>query len=114
MSLTEAVDTTTPAGRMFMQMLGSFAEFEREMLRERTRAGLDHARVRGVRLGRPSKLTSDQKTAIVNMVFSGEQSAAEAARLFGVHPSTVSRMLSTERAKRRSCEAQKDSRIIHV
>ena len=114
MSLTEAVDTTTPAGRMFMQMLGSFAEFEREMLRERTRVGIDHARARGVMLGRPSKLTSDQKTAIVNMVFCGEQTAAEAARLFGVHPSTVSRMLSAEREKLRSCEAQKDSRIIHV
>jgi DNA invertase Pin-like site-specific DNA recombinase len=38
-SLTEAIDTTTPAGRMMMQMLGSVAEFEREMIRERTRAG---------------------------------------------------------------------------
>src|SRR5262249_23215740 len=39
-SLTEAIDTTTPAGRMLMQMVGSFAEFERAMIRERTRAGL--------------------------------------------------------------------------
>src|ERR1017187_4423778 len=43
-SLTEAIDTTTPAGRMMMQMVGSFAEFEREMLRERTKSGLDAAR----------------------------------------------------------------------
>jgi DNA invertase Pin-like site-specific DNA recombinase len=42
-SLTEAIDTTTPAGRMMMQMVGSFAEFERAMLRERTRAGLESA-----------------------------------------------------------------------
>ena len=42
-SLTEAVDTTTSAGRMMMQMLGSFAEFERSMVRERTRAGLADA-----------------------------------------------------------------------
>jgi len=40
-SLTEAIDTTTPAGRMMMQMVGAFAEFERAMLRERTKAGLD-------------------------------------------------------------------------
>lgn len=40
-SLTEAVDTTTPAGRMMMQMVGAFAEFERAMLRERTKVGLD-------------------------------------------------------------------------
>src|SRR5712671_5370629 len=53
-SLTEAIDTTNPAGRMMMQMVGSFAEFERAMLRERTRIGLDTARREG---GRPPKLT---------------------------------------------------------
>ena len=46
-SLTEAIDTRTPAGRMMMQMVESFAEFEREMLRERTRAGLQAARKQG-------------------------------------------------------------------
>ena len=46
-SLTEAIDTTTPAGRMLMQMVGSFAEFERAMIRVRTQAGLAAARVRG-------------------------------------------------------------------
>jgi DNA invertase Pin-like site-specific DNA recombinase len=44
-SLTEAIDTSTPAGRMMMQIVGSFAEFERAMLRERTRTGLDAARL---------------------------------------------------------------------
>ena len=50
-SLTEAIDTTTPAGRMMMQMAGAFVEFERAMLRERTRAGLETARQEG-RIGR--------------------------------------------------------------
>jgi DNA invertase Pin-like site-specific DNA recombinase len=50
---TEAVDTTTSAGRMVMQMLGSFAEFEPSMVRERTWAGLAAARDRGAWLGRP-------------------------------------------------------------
>ena len=59
-SLTEAVDTTTAAGRMMMQMLGSFAEFERSMVRERTRAGLVAARDRGVKVGRPAKMSADQ------------------------------------------------------
>nr|WP_312033100.1 recombinase family protein [Ensifer sesbaniae] len=49
-SLTEAIDTTTPAGRMMMQMLGSFAEFERAIVRERTMAGLQAARERGRRV----------------------------------------------------------------
>lgn len=46
-SLTESIDTTSPAGRMMMQMVGSFAEFEREMIRERTKAGLDAAKAEG-------------------------------------------------------------------
>jgi len=46
-SLTEAIDTTTPAGRMMMQMVGAFAEFEKSMLAERTKAGLNAARLEG-------------------------------------------------------------------
>ena len=56
-SLTEAIDTSTPAGRMMMQIVGSFAEFERAMLRERTRTGLDAARQQGRIGGRRAKLT---------------------------------------------------------
>src|SRR3954463_1419784 len=53
-SLTEALDLTTPAGRAMAGLLAIFAEFEREILRERTRAGLAHARGNGKRLGRPA------------------------------------------------------------
>lgn len=105
-SLTESVDTTSPAGRMVMQILGCFAEFERSMIRERTRAGLDAARAQGRRGGRPSKLTHDQADEVCKMVRSGRKSAAHAARLFGVHPSTISRVLAQApppaRAKRRA------------
>jgi DNA invertase Pin-like site-specific DNA recombinase len=94
LSLTEAIDTTTPGGRMMMQIVGSFAEFEREMLRERTRNGLEAARKQGRAGGRPSKLKDDQKQEIVDLVNSGKKNAAEAARLFGIHPSTVSRLLN--------------------
>ena len=52
-SLTEALDLTTPAGRAMAGLLAIFAEFEREILRERTRAGLAQARLNGKRLGRP-------------------------------------------------------------
>jgi DNA invertase Pin-like site-specific DNA recombinase len=52
-SLTEALDLTTPAGRAMAALLAVFAEFEREILRERVRAGLAHARQNGKRLGRP-------------------------------------------------------------
>ena len=64
-SLTEAIDTTSAAGRMMMQMVGSFAEFEREMIRERTKAGLDAARVEGHIGGRKPKLRDDQRRDII-------------------------------------------------
>jgi hypothetical protein len=60
-SLTEAIDTSGPAGRMLMQMLGSFAEFEREMIRERTRAGLHEARAQGHVPGRSRKSPTSKR-----------------------------------------------------
>jgi len=92
-SLTEHIDTTTPAGIMLTQMLGSFAEFERAMIRERTKAGLDLAREQGRRGGRKPTLSASQIQAIHTMVTSGQVSAAEAARLFHVHRSTIGRIL---------------------
>ena len=92
-SLTEAIDTTTPAGRMMMQMVGAFAEYEREMVRERTRAGLEQARKEGRTGGRRPKLSAAQEQDIIDSVTSGRRTAAECARLFGVHRSTVSRLL---------------------
>jgi DNA invertase Pin-like site-specific DNA recombinase len=78
---------------MMMQIVGTFAEFEREMLRERTRNGLDAARKQGRIGGRRPKLKADQQKEIVQLVSSGKKTASDAARLFNVHPSTVSRLL---------------------
>jgi DNA invertase Pin-like site-specific DNA recombinase len=89
-SLTEVIDTTSPGGRMMMQMVGTFAEFERAMLRERTQNGLDAARKQGRVGGRRPKL----KKHLVN---SGQKNAADAARLFNVHPATVSRILQRDK-----------------
>lgn len=93
-SLTEAVDTTTPAGRMMMQMIGSFAEFERELIRQRTGAGLEKARREGRVGGRKRKLTPQQRREVVQMVSSGIRTAADVARLFRVHPTTISRLIA--------------------
>ena len=93
-SLTEAIDTTTPAGRMMMQMVGAFAEFEKAMLRERTKAGLDSAREEGRIGGRRPKLSPQQQSEIRKMVSKGHKTAADAARLFKIHPATVSRLLA--------------------
>jgi DNA invertase Pin-like site-specific DNA recombinase len=98
-SLTESIDTTTPAGRMMMQMVGSFAEFERAMIRERTSAGLAEARAAGRIGGRRAKLSAAQRTDVVENVASGRRSAAEMARLYKVSDATISRIIAAERAK---------------
>ena len=72
---------------------GAFAEFERAMLKERTQAGLDSARKDGRIGGRRPKLKPQQQLEIVRLVKKGKKTAADAARLFGVHRATVSRLL---------------------
>jgi DNA invertase Pin-like site-specific DNA recombinase len=95
-SLTEAIDTTSPAGRMMMQIIGSFSEFERAMLRERTCNGLDAARKEGRVGGRRPKFKTNQQQEIIQLIRSGKKTAADVARLFNVHPSTISRLLQRE------------------
>lgn len=98
-SLTEAVDTTTVAGHMLMKMVGTFAEFERAMLRERTRASLKAAYREGRAGGSRPKLSDGQRAEILRLVEGGEKTAAAAARLFRIHPATVGRLLAQERAR---------------
>lgn len=93
-SLTEAIDTTTAAGRMLMQMLGSIAEFEREIIRERTCAGLAEARRHGRFGGRRHKLSPEARAEAINDVLSGRKTMARVARAYGVHPSTIGRLIT--------------------
>jgi DNA invertase Pin-like site-specific DNA recombinase len=84
-SLTKNIDSTTASGRMMMQMLGAFAEFERAMVRERTQAGLrSAARAQGRHGGRQPKLSPQQQAEVLAMLNAG-RSAADVARLFRVH-----------------------------
>ena len=85
---------------MMMQMVGAFAEFERAMLKERTKAGLDAAREEGCIGGRRPKLSDQQRSEIRKMITKGDKTAADAARLFKVHPATVSRLLARPSSKR--------------
>ena len=90
-SLTEALDLTTPAGRAMAGLLAVFAEFEREILRERVRAGLAHARQNGQRLGRPvtAALHADQ----VRKLYRAGTSKSEIARRLQIGRTSVRRML---------------------
>ena len=96
-SITEAIDTTTPAGRMMMQMIGSFAEFERAMIRERTSAGIAAARAEGRVGGRRKKLDAAKRREIAESVITGRKSGAEIARLYNISQPTVSRIVAQHR-----------------
>ena len=85
-------DTTTPAGKMIMTVFGGIAEFERSLILTRTQEGREAALARGVAFGRPSKLRSDQKEVVRDLVKNG-QSIAAVARTFNVHPATIYRCL---------------------
>ena len=95
-SLTEPIDTTTPAGRLMLQLLGAFAEFERSLIRERSAAGLVAARERGVQLGRPRAMIARAEAAVVKLVQSGV-SQSEVAGRYAVHRATVERAVQRAR-----------------
>jgi DNA invertase Pin-like site-specific DNA recombinase len=97
-SLTESIDTTVPAGRMMMQMVGAFAEFER------TSAGLAQARAEGRIGGRRRKLDTKKRREIAESVISGRKSGAEMARLYDVSEPTVSRIVAEHRQMERSVD----------
>lgn len=92
-SLTESIDTKSPSDRLMMQMIGAFAEFEREMIRERTRAGMRAAIERGVRMGRPFGIPEKLQLEAMRKWRSGRYSRTNIAREYGVHLSSVKRMI---------------------
>ncbi len=91
-SLTEALDLTTPAGRAMAVLLAVFAEFEKEILSERTRAGLAHARQNGKRLGRP--ITAGLQAAAIRKLHRAGVAKAEIARRLQIGRTAVRRVLS--------------------
>src|SRR4051812_17676886 len=97
-SLTEAIDTSTPSGRFLFNILGALGQMEREIIVERTRAGLAAAVARGRRGGRPPVLDDAKIRAAKAMIASGTMSATEIARQIGCAPSTLYRHLPGGRA----------------
>ncbi|MBY0504465.1 MAG: recombinase family protein [Bryobacteraceae bacterium] len=89
-SIAEAIDLTTPTGREMAGMLAVFVQVEREMMRERVRAGLDHARQQGMRLGRPP--SAAHQAADVRTIYQG-LSKSEIARRLDIGRTSVRRLL---------------------
>lgn len=100
--IDQAIDTTTPTGRLLFHVLAAIAEFERDLIRERITAGIQRAKAAGVRMGRPRRF-------VVDVAKVRELQAADPARslrsigraLGGIHPTVIKRALSAAAAQER-------------
>lgn len=92
-SLQETIDTTSSGGRLVFHVFGALAEFERDLIRERTNAGLAAARARGRAGGRPALLTKDKLTTAKRLYEQQEMTVAEIGEVLGVSRSTIYRSL---------------------
>lgn len=97
-SLTEGINTTTPAGKLVFHLFAALAEFEREIIRERTRAGLDAARARGRKGGRRPKMTQAKAATARQMYDSNRYTVEQIAQTIAVSRATVYRHLEPEQA----------------
>ena len=93
-SLQEAIDTTTPGGKLVFHVFAALAEFERDLIRERTAAGLAAARARGRHGGRPSVMTAHKLQVAREMYRSGQCTVAAIANTLGVSRASVYRHLT--------------------
>ncbi len=99
MSTEESIDTTTATGRLVFHVFAAMAEFERDLVRERTRAGLRAARARG-RVGGRKPALSPQKAAVVRRLYVERQhTVAEIAAMVGVSRATIYRCLGSDQTK---------------
>jgi DNA invertase Pin-like site-specific DNA recombinase len=96
-SLTEQIETVTPAGRLFFHVVGAFAQFERDVIRDRTNAGLQAARCKGVKLGRPPVIKDVQwKEAVILMAAPTNWSVAKVAAFLDVSRQAIYKRLKAE------------------
>src|SRR5580704_13274096 len=98
-SLGETFETESPAGRMMMNMLGCFAQFEREIIVERIKRGLAHARANGKIGGGRYKLSPDDQREAIRLIQVEKKSQGQVAHIYKVDRSTISRMMTEVRLK---------------
>lgn len=98
-SLSESIDTTTPGGRLIFHIFGAVAQFERDVISERTKAGLKAARARGARGGRRPKLSKKQVMQAQHMLQDPTVTMGDVAKMFSVAPATVYRAIEREEKK---------------
>lgn len=99
-SLTEPIDTSSPAGRLMLQILGAVAEFERSLIRERSIAGQVAAFNRGVKLGVKKRSITEEGIEEMRQLYgTGEFSYPDIAAFFNVHPSTAKRLITGRKSR---------------
>ena len=91
-------DTTTPHGRLMLAVLGGLAEFERELIKARTGEGRERAKAKGVRFGRPLKLSPHQRREALERLNAGD-SVVDVANTYGVDRATLYRLQATTAAR---------------
>lgn len=112
-SITEAIDTTTPGGRLVFHVFGALAEFERAIIRERTKAGLEAARKLGRKGGRPKALTDSDISAAKALLSNPRITAHEVARRLSVSVSTLYRHTSIPaRPRAQTCSPSESDPLI--
>jgi DNA invertase Pin-like site-specific DNA recombinase len=92
-SYMENIDTSSPAGKVLFTMISAMAEFERDLIRERVKAGLNNARNKGIRLGRPSIITEEMREDLICLREKGK-SIRKIAKKLNVSPALVHKTLS--------------------
>ena len=88
-SLQESIDTTSPGGKLIFHMFGALAEFERNLIRERTKAGLEAARARGRKGGRPKKLSAQQRALAIDLYNQKKHGVDEICLTLGISKPTL-------------------------
>jgi DNA invertase Pin-like site-specific DNA recombinase len=94
--LQEAIDTTTPGGKLVFHVFAALAEFERDLIRERTAAGLAAARARGRRGGRPAPMAGHKLQVVQEMYRSGQYTVTAIAKTLGVSRASIYRHLTSD------------------
>ena len=98
-SLHESIDTSSSSGKLIFHIFGALAEFERNLIRERTYAGLQAARARGRKGGRPKKLNKDKATLAIQLYKNKQHSIQQICNLVGVSKPTLYKYINFMKAE---------------
>ncbi|AUH70623.1 recombinase family protein [Legionella sainthelensi] len=101
-SLNESIDTSSSSGKLIFHIFGALAEFERNLIRERTHAGLTAARARGRKGGRPKKLSNDKSKLAIQLYQEKKHSIQQICQLLGVSKPTLYKYLKSQKLENNS------------